>query len=608
MKKIVPCILIFLFNYNISISQDVLDKEKTFYDAEFLMTYENYSEALPLYLKLIDAGLNNANIHHKTGKAYLNIYGKKKKAVPYLETAIKNISFRYKKESYKEKKAPVEALLLMGEACQINNELLKALDYYHQYKKLIEEKGGNTVEVDRKISNCFNAVTLQENPVDYEIIAVPNINIGSKNYKPALSGNGNRLVFMSRRKYYEAIFFSKKQNGTWTDPENITMEVESDGQFQVASLSFDGSKLLLIHKPTTHYELYESNYSSRRWNKKKSFNKNINSSRDEVHACLTPDGKTLYFVSNRKEGFGGFDIYKSELDNQGEWGPAINMGPVINTAYNENTPFFSSDGKTLYFSSEGHYNIGGYDVFYSNKLANGTWTDPHNLGYPINTTDDDLFYTPLKNKILGYQSRILSDEPEKENIYEIEFFSEINPRKAKIEEIVSLVDHEEITDTSLKISPVSTTTDTIPEPIKTVEEEIFYINTIFFSFDDYSLSKKSTKELDNIYAILEKFQKLNLQIIGNTDSKGSDIYNLSLSEKRAAAALNYLTEKGVEKSRLKPLGKGEKNPVAINQNPDGTDNPEGRRYNRRVVFGVEGLTENNIKIQKPEVPEHLRIK
>ncbi len=608
MKKIVPYILIFLFNYNISISQDVLDKEKTFYDAEFFMMYKNYPEALSLYLKLIDAGLNNANIHYKTGKVYLNIYGKKKKAVSYLETAIKNISFRYKKKSYKEKKAPVEALLLMGEACQINNELSKALDYYHQYKKLIEEKNSNTAEVDRKISNCNNAVALQENPVDYKIIPVPNINIGSQNYKPALSGNGNRLVFMSRRKYYEAIFFSKKQNETWTDPENITMELESDGQLQVASLSFDGSKLLLVHKPTTHYELYESNYSSGRWSKKMSFNKNINSNRDEVHACLTPDGKTLYFVSNRKEGFGGFDIYKSELDNQGEWGPVINLGPVINTAYNENTPFFSSDGKTLYFSSGGHYNIGGYDVFYSNKLANGTWTDPHNLGYPVNTTDDDLFYTPLKNKILGYQSRILSDEPKKENIYEIEFFSEINPRKAKIEGTVSLVDHKEIIDTCLKISPVSTTTDTTPEPIKTVEEEIFYIQSIFFSFDDYSLSKRSTKELDNIYTILEKFQKLNLQIIGNTDSKGSEIYNLSLSVKMAKSALNYLTEKGIEKYRLKPLGKGENNPVAINQNPNGDDNPEGRKLNRRVDFGVEGITENNLKIRKTEVPEQLKIK
>lgn len=122
------------------------------------------------------------------------------------------------------------------------------------------------------------------------------------------------------------------------------------------------------------------------------------------------------------------------------------------------------------------------------------------------------------------------------------------------------------------------------------------------------MSKKSTKELDNIYAILEKFQKLNLQIIGNTDSKDSEIYNLSLSEKRAAAALNYLTEKGVEKSRLTPLGKGENNPVAINQNPNGNDNPEGRKLNRRVDFGVEGITENNIKIRKTDVPEHLKIK
>jgi outer membrane protein OmpA-like peptidoglycan-associated protein len=661
-KQFVLFIIIIFLYYNISSSQDVLDREKTFYDAEFLVIYENYPEALPLYLKLIDSGLNNANINYKTGKAYLNIYRNKSKAIPYLETASKNISFKYRKESFREKRAPVETLLLLGEAYQINNELSKALDCYYQYKNKIEENKGNTDEVNRKINSCNNAITLKSNPVDYAIKTIPNINIGSQNYKPAVSGDGNRLVFMSTRRYYEAIFFAKKNIGTWTKPQNITMELESDGQFQCVSLSFDGTKLFLNSKPANHYELYESKYSSDRWGKIENLNKNINSPQDEVHACLSPNGKTLYFVSNRKEGFGGFDIYRSEADDNNEWGPAINLGPVINTPFNENTPFFSSDGQTIYFSSEGHYNIGGYDIFYSKKLENGSWTEPQNIGYPVNTTDDDLFYVPVQDKVLGYQSRIVPDETQKENIYEIEFYSEINPRKTEITGTVNLADNKNVKDTELKISLMNETYDdtlkvvypetttgqfsfevppgiynvvfdgegyvqktktleikelpeeriftlsTTLEPLTTTEEEIYNIYSIFFNFDDYSLSKKSTKELDNICVILEKFKTINLQIIGHTDSKGTNVYNTGLSRKRAESAFNYLTEKGIEKNRLKSLGKSENNPIAVNQNPDGTDNPEGRKYNRRVDFSIDGILNKKIIIVEPDIPDNLRIK
>ena len=138
-------------------------------------------------------------------------------------------------------------------------------------------------------------------------------------------------------------------------------------------------------------------------------NKNINSPYHETHASISADGKTLYFTSNRPGGQGGMDIYKSEIDEQGEWGKAVNLGSVVNTPYNEETPIINQDDNILYFSSQGHLNMGGYDVFHSLKMGNDKWREPVNMGSPVSTTDDDLFYYPLESTVSGLMSRL--EEP-----------------------------------------------------------------------------------------------------------------------------------------------------------------------------------------------------
>ena len=142
------------------------------------------------------------------------------------------------------------------------------------------------------------------------------------------------------------------------------------------------------------------------------------------------DGKTLYFTSNRAGGYGGLDIYKSERTRGGDWGPAMNLGPVINSKYNEDTPFITADGNTIYFSSMGHYNMGGYDIFYSTRLDNGQWSKPINAGYPLNTTHDDLFFTPVGDGAYAYYAKYnIDDTYGLMDIYKLEVFTDLHPRK-----------------------------------------------------------------------------------------------------------------------------------------------------------------------------------
>ncbi len=155
---------------------------------------------------------------------------------------------------------------------------------------------------------------------------------------------------------------------------------------------------------------------------------NISTKYWESHACFSKDNQTLYFTSNRKGTTGGLDIYQSQRQADGKWGVPENLGTTINTRYNEETPFITEDGQTLFFSSYGHYNMGGYDIFYSTKDKNGNWGVPVNLGYPINTTDDDLFFQPVNNGFAGYHSRIEENSQGRHDLYYMDIYSANNPR------------------------------------------------------------------------------------------------------------------------------------------------------------------------------------
>lgn len=179
------------------------------------------------------------------------------------------------------------------------------------------------------------------------------------------------------------------------------------------------------------FNLYVSRFDNGLWSSPDKLNNNINSNYAETHACISDDGMTLYFTSNRPGGYGGFDIYKSTINSEGKWQEAVNLGPKINTPFDETTPFITEDGQTLYFSSKGHYNIGGYDIFFAKKNGEN-WSDPENLGFPFNTTDDDVFFFPLKNGSVAYYSKYKETGYGDNDIYRIQILERENiPEKEK---------------------------------------------------------------------------------------------------------------------------------------------------------------------------------
>ena len=228
--------------------------------------------------------------------------------------------------------------------------------------------------------------------------------------------------------FYDATFFTEKVDGEWQPPRNIIPELGVDGDVYPTALSWDGNTMIIYRNDDFIGNLYRSRYVDGRWTAMEKLGDNINTKYWESHGALSKDGNRLYFTSNRKEGYGGLDIYRSEKNPNGSWGPPVNLGPTINSRYNEETPIITENGKILYFSSYGHYNMGGYDVFYSMVDENGEWGEPINLGYPINTTDDDLFYQPVNNGDNAYLAKFREGGFGRHDIYYLDVYSENNPR------------------------------------------------------------------------------------------------------------------------------------------------------------------------------------
>jgi tetratricopeptide (TPR) repeat protein len=400
------------------------DYRNNFYDAESWIVYEAYKDALPLYLQLLRAYPDNSNFKYRVGQCYLNIPGEKKKAISYLEEAVKNIDPAYKERKFNESGAPSEALFYLASAYHINNQLDNAIKTYELFLSTIDPALYDTSTVRFQILTCRNASNLMNKPV---ILTETNtgsvINGRSNEFNPAISDKEDLIVFSRSTPFYDAIMFSKKENDRWTEPSNLNEVFKIDRDLYPASLSGDGKVLYLYSAADYDGALYTSNYENGRWKPVVKLNDNINTKYWESHAIVSHDNKRLYFTSNRRGGFGGLDIFVSIRDSSGNWGPATNLGPKINTVYNEESPFLTVDDKTLFFSSRGHYNMGGYDIFYSTLQDNGEWSEPVNPGYPLNTTDDDIFYRPVGNGKAGYIARDLKNGNGGLDIYRVEIKS-----------------------------------------------------------------------------------------------------------------------------------------------------------------------------------------
>jgi hypothetical protein len=388
-------------------SQSADEMKKIFAQAESYYLYEEFELANQLYLLLETP--DNLNIKYKIGTCYLNIPGEKEKSIPYLEEAVKGASYDSKTELLKETKAPLDAYFFLAKAYMINDELEKGLATLTTFSKLASEtksKGGmqNLEYIDQQIQACKNAIQFKESPVQFSKKSLgPDFNLGSINDNPAVSYDGNTIVYTERRGIVNVLYFSKKERGKWQSPIEITAELNAGEDCSSCSLNSDGTELFLYKTDNYDGAIYSSNYVNGAWTPIKKLNKNINTKFYESHASISADGKKLYFTSNRDGGQGNLDIYVSEKDASGDWGIPVNLGAAINTPFNEDTPFITANDSVLYFSSEGHSTMGGYDNFKSQRIGD-VWKTPSNLGYPINSSDDDKFFEPVNNGVNAYYS------------------------------------------------------------------------------------------------------------------------------------------------------------------------------------------------------------
>ncbi|MBN2347942.1 MAG: PD40 domain-containing protein [Bacteroidales bacterium] len=403
-----------------------------FLDAESYFLFDEYKDALPLYQRLLSEDPDNANLNYKIGVCYLNDKYQKEKSIAYLKKAVENTSNSYRINSFKERNAPPEAYYYLGNAYRVNNFLNDALETYQIFKESVDPAIYDLNLVNKEIESCKRAIKMEQNPVYYEAENLQEpVNSRFSELNPLISGDETALVYTSELPFYTAVFYSKKQaDGTWGNPINLTPYFGVDGNTYSTGISYKGDEIYVYRSDNFDGNIYVSTLNNGQWSVLAKLNENINTKFWESHATVSADGLTLYFTSNRTGGFGGLDIYKSTRTKRGAWGPAINLGPVINSPYNEETPFISGNGKLLFFSSFGHDNIGGYDIYYSALNQNNEWSKPKNIGYPINTTDDDMFFVPYDNGAFAYYSMFNSETTlGLSDIYKLQLFYELHPRQ-----------------------------------------------------------------------------------------------------------------------------------------------------------------------------------
>lgn len=414
-------LIIFSFFCSSSDAQGIRNLQKTFLETEYFFLNEDYQDALPFYLQLYKKMPDNANLAYRIGTCYINIPGKKDQAIEYLETASKNMSARHREGTLKEKTAPYDAMYILGKAFLVNYQFEKARDAFKKYSELLSPDDRENLDfLKHEIESCDKAGEIIANPVSFSKENAGRLfNDANSNYNPVISADGKSFAYMVSLKFYDAIMFSRLVDGKWTAPVNITPDLQLDGKIYLSCLSADGNAMFISKNNETNSDILISNFDGHSWSKAADAGKHINTPYWESHAFISEDGNQIIFSSDRPGGHGGLDLYISKKVN-GQWGPAKNLGSDINDFLNEDRAFLINNGKTLFFSSQSHQTLGGYDIFRSELQADGSWSSPGNLGYPLNTPDDNMFFMPVGDGRTGYYPIYEeSDGLGKEDIYRI---------------------------------------------------------------------------------------------------------------------------------------------------------------------------------------------
>ncbi|MEX2233423.1 MAG: OmpA family protein [Cyclobacteriaceae bacterium] len=463
-------------------------------------------------------------------------------------------------------------------------------------------------------------------------------------YFPVLTADQQQLIFTRRmgggpNDDEDLVISNKNSRGRWAVPESLSKNINTRLNEGTCTISADGRKLIFTscvgRQGFGSCDLFESVRIGEEWTEPKNLGSNVNSPEWESQPSLSADGRTLYFVSDRRGGVGRRDIWVSNLNEKGDWIRAKNAGKPINTIYDEISPFIHVNNKVLYFASNGLVGFGGYDIFFSEKDSSVSWSKPQNIGSPINNHEDQFslfitadgkkgYYSHEEAKDAGYSvSHIYEiDIPEENRIrYKSNYVKGVVRDKATREPLAASIEliNLETNSTESLVGSDSVSGNYLIvltqgaeyalyvnrsgylfrslnfnysaikdyEPIilnidleKATEGTIAILQNIFFDVDKYDLKEKSLTELQKILRFLKENPTFNVEISGHTDNSGSEAYNLQLSQKRAQSVFDYLVSKGIELKRLLPKGYGPNRPIAEN------DSEEGRQKNRRIEFKI----------------------
>lgn len=418
MKKF--CLLLLLMAPGMGVrGQTLASNNDLKFDADYFLMRQEFDKALELYLNVLETEPENADIKSRAGICYLNMDGDKSRAIPYLQEASQQVTAKYKANSFKEIQAPPETFFLLGSAYRVNKQFDEAIAAYTKYKEYLDPKNTAEIEVtNRYIRNCDLAKRMVIRPVQADFLNLgPSINTDRTEFNPVISGDGNTLVFTVTARNGFEVYLTTRENGAWTEPANITPAIGSGRYLKSSGLSYDGNTLLLVEEDPLNSQILISQKKGGRWAKAQPLPKPVNTPFNETHASLSPDGAILFLASDRKGGQGELDLYQVPVLSNGSYGTPVNLGAPVNTPYSEDVPFVSYDGTVLYFSSDGHEGIGGKDI-YSFSLVN-PGEGIRNLGYPVNTPDNNTFYCPASQGEQAFLSLFRDDSYGGRDIYQV---------------------------------------------------------------------------------------------------------------------------------------------------------------------------------------------
>jgi outer membrane protein OmpA-like peptidoglycan-associated protein/tetratricopeptide (TPR) repeat protein len=606
---------------------------------------ENYRAAIPFYEQVLAKDPNNALALFRAGISYMSF--DKEKASDYI----------YKAQKLKPKVSK-DVEYWLGRVDHLNYNFDEAITHFQAYNATLKKKDTRKAQLAQLIQHAKNAKIQFNSPKDIFVKNLgPTINTSFSEHSPVISADDKLLLFTTRSEnvtganasgadakegkgnvatdgeYFEDIFEAKRiDEDEWEKPRSLSGALNGKGH-DASIQVFDNDTKMLMYRQDEGGDIFYSERSGTDWTAPKKLNGNINSKAFESDAFITPDGLTIYFSTSKYSEDNTLDIYYATRQPGGDWGPAKSIGNQINTKFDDDSPYLSRDGKALYFSSRGHNTMGGYDIFKSTwDEAARAWGRPENMGYPVNTPDDDTYYRLSPDGSYAYLSSYRIGGYGEKDIYTINYIKNVNVKgkvfstqgdstmvipgvelvfngqtasrepisfrdvtkpdsgnyqvtvlSGRSYQVALSKDGKTIATEEFAVPVVTNDSSTITKNfyipyVDTDSSKIIALKPIYFDTDKYTLRPESVKQLNNVASTMKANPGLNISIEGHCDSRNTDEYNMVLGQNRANAAFNFLKKNGIGETRMVTVSYGERRPAAPN------DSPENMQLNRRAEF------------------------